>query len=132
MKKILIINGSGGVGKDTFVELLSKYVPTLVHISVVDPVKKIAKYIGWNGSKDEPSRKFLAELKFTIDGYNDYTYEYFENQAIDFLHYPMDEPALLCGRFGESRRRPALVDPPRNHRERHFPRRSSELLHRPY
>ena len=41
MKKIFIINGSGGVGKDTFVELVSQFFP-VVNVSSVHKVKEIA------------------------------------------------------------------------------------------
>ena len=33
-KQIVIINGSAGVGKDTFVNLVSKYVPTMKYSSI--------------------------------------------------------------------------------------------------
>ena len=57
MKKIFIINGSGGVGKDTFVELVSQFFP-IVNFSSVHKVKEIAIKIGWDGkSKTEKDRK---------------------------------------------------------------------------
>ena len=74
MKEILIINGSGGVGKDTFVDKLSRYAK-VIHTSIVNPVKDLAKKIGWTGSKTEKDRKFLSDLKVLIDEYNDYNYE---------------------------------------------------------
>lgn len=73
MKEILIINGSGGVGKDTFVEKLSRYA-NVIHTSIVNPVKEMAKHIGWSGDKTEKSRKFLFDLKNLVDEYNDYNY----------------------------------------------------------
>ena len=62
--EIFIINGSGGCGKDTFVELFSKhYGPDKVwNYSSVDKVKRIAKEIGWTGAKTEKDRKFLSDL----------------------------------------------------------------------
>lgn len=74
MKEILIINSSAGVGKDTFVECLKNYV-NVYHSSIVNPVKKIANLIGWNGQKTEKDRKFLSDLKKLIDDYNDKNYE---------------------------------------------------------
>ena len=44
MKEILIINGSGGVGKDTFVDKLSRYAK-VIQTSIVNPVKDLAKKI---------------------------------------------------------------------------------------
>ena len=64
-KHIFIINGSGGVGKDTFVGLVStqlndmlKKFHTVINFSSVDKVKEIAKEIGWDGKKTEKNRKF--------------------------------------------------------------------------
>ena len=73
MKKIIIINGSGRCGKDTFVEY-AKSVSDDNHvylISTIDKVKEIAKLMGWNGGKDEKSRKFLSDLKLAWTNYND-------------------------------------------------------------
>ena len=50
MKQIFIINGSGGVGKDTFVEILSDNywnVCTVGNYSSVSKVKRVAQMIGW-------------------------------------------------------------------------------------
>lgn len=104
MKKVYIINGSGGVGKDTFVEMVTihlndyyKKLGTVINFSSVDKVKEIAKYIGWNGSKSEKDRKFLSDLKFLTSEYCDLPfnsmkekYEYFMsdkcNAKVLFLH----------------------------------------------
>lgn len=48
--KIVIINGSGGSGKDTFCELCGKYARCEV-ISSITPIKEIAKSAGWNEKK---------------------------------------------------------------------------------
>ena len=69
-KQIVIINGSAGVGKDTFVNLVSKYVPTM-NYSSIDRIKEIAKECGWNGKKTEKDRKFLSDLKILCSKYND-------------------------------------------------------------
>lgn len=76
LQEILIINGTGGVGKNEFVRILNTLIP-LAHESVVNPIKKIAKYAGWNGEKDEASRTLLYEFKKALDTYNDYTWNYF-------------------------------------------------------
>lgn len=77
-KQIFIINGSGGVGKDTFVQLVSeelnsilKRLNTVINFSSVDKVKQIAKEIGWNGKKTEKDRKFLSDLKILTSEYCD-------------------------------------------------------------
>lgn len=86
IKQVFIINGSGGVGKDTFVEFI-EMIPTFVdknenntvwfknleirNYSSVSKVKEIAKIIGWNGEKTERDRKFLSDLKLLTTEYND-------------------------------------------------------------
>jgi len=83
-KKIIIINGSGGVGKDTFVGLCSEFAK-VKNISSVDKVKEAAKIlVNWNGEKDEKSRKFLADLKQISIDYNNYPITYIKEQAEEF------------------------------------------------
>lgn len=63
--KVFIINGRGGSGKDTFVQFFSEQAGThfVQNFSTVDYVKDIAYELGWNGEKDNLSRKFLSDLK---------------------------------------------------------------------
>lgn len=76
MKKIVIvINGSGGAGKDTLCEMADKHYKTM-NVSSIDPIKKIAKENGWNGDKSEKSRKFLADLKNLFVEFNDLPLKY--------------------------------------------------------
>ena len=73
-KQIFIINGSGGVGKDEFIKMLSlnHYDECVIgNYSSVSKVKKIAEIIGWTGSKTERDRKFLSDLKLLTTEYND-------------------------------------------------------------
>lgn len=84
MKPVVIINGSGGVGKDTFVEMCSQFMKC-THISSVDIIKDAARMIGWNGDKDEKSRKFLSDLKMLSTNYNDGPYEYVMTCIKEFL-----------------------------------------------
>lgn len=84
VKKIIIINGSGGVGKDTFIELCSKYTE-IKNISSVDKVKEAAKIlVGWNGEKSDKSRKLLSDLKQLSIDYNNYPLVYIQNQVKEF------------------------------------------------
>ncbi len=84
MKQIIVINGSGGVGKDTFVEFCKKYASVL-NISSVDKVKEAATVLtGWNGEKDEKSRKLLSDLKEIGIEYNDAPIKYVCNKANEF------------------------------------------------
>lgn len=75
-KQVFIINGSGGVGKDLFVNMVktsvSKFSPYIVwNYSSIDKVKDIATQIGWDGGKTEKDRKFLSDLKVLTTEYND-------------------------------------------------------------
>lgn len=71
--KIFVINGRGGCGKDTFVELCAKHVPKYMclNVSTVDKVKEIARSCGWDGGKEDKDRKFLSDLKALLTEYND-------------------------------------------------------------
>lgn len=61
-KKIVVINGAGGVGKDQFCNYCDLYVPTYV-ISTVDKVKEAYRLLGWNNEKSELHRKALSDIK---------------------------------------------------------------------
>lgn len=83
-KKIFVINGRGGTGKDLFVKLVSELVPTL-NVSSVDKVKQIAKEIGWNGkSKTEKDREFLCYLKSLTTNYYDMPFKDMEQKVKEF------------------------------------------------
>ena len=84
MKHIIIINGCGGVGKDTFVDMCAKYT-SVVNYSSVKEIKEIAKYIGWDGSKEERDRKFLSDLKLLTTEYNDFPFNCICKQIDQFL-----------------------------------------------
>lgn len=91
-KQIFIINGSGGVGKDTFVELVSaelndilKKFHTVINFSSVDKVKDIAKEIGWTGEKSEKDRKFLSDLKILTSEYCDMPFESIKSKVAEFM-----------------------------------------------
>jgi SpoVK/Ycf46/Vps4 family AAA+-type ATPase len=71
--KVILINGSGGSGKDTIVKILKsklkdKY--NIYNISTIDKVKEIAREMGWDDKKDERGRQFLADLKDLWTKYN--------------------------------------------------------------
>lgn len=83
-KKVVVINGSGGVGKDTFVEFCGKFVE-VKNISSVDKVKEAAKVlVNWDGNKDEKSRKLLVDLKQLSIEYNNYPMTYIKEQIEEF------------------------------------------------
>lgn len=70
MIQIVIINGSGGVGKDTFVQFCRKQFANTHNISSVDNVRLVAQKMGWNNDKSEKGRKFLSDLKVLWNDYN--------------------------------------------------------------
>ena len=85
MKKLLvIINGRGGVGKDFLCNATSKEFK-IRNISSIDVIKEIAKGFGWDGSKDDKSRKFLSDLKKAFSDYNDLPMRDVVGQAKSFL-----------------------------------------------
>lgn len=86
MKKIvLIINGAGGVGKDTLCSFVANEYNT-INISAVDPIKKAAAILGWNGNKENNSRKFLSDLKQLSIQYNDFPTTYLLSQYNMFMN----------------------------------------------
>ena len=85
MKKVaIVINGSGGVGKDTLCSLAAKHFKVR-NISSVDPIKDIAKMCGWDGTKDDRARKFLSDLKRLTVEYNDFPTVWATGMYRDFL-----------------------------------------------
>jgi len=81
MNKVIIINGGGGVGKDTFVKLCKEQNDNVKSISTVDCVKEIAKKCEWDGSKSENDRRFLSDLKDALAKWNDIPF----NKVINFI-----------------------------------------------
>ena len=85
-KQVIIINGTGGSGKDTFVEFCSEFA-NVTNISSVDKVKEAAKIlVGWNGEKDEKSRKLLVDLKQLSIEYNDFPSKYIKQKYDEFIN----------------------------------------------
>ena len=72
MKKLaVVINGAGGVGKDTLCEFAEKHFKVM-NVSSITPIKEIAAMCGWKGEKTDKARKFLSDLKALSIEYNDY------------------------------------------------------------
>ena len=83
-KTKIIINGSGGVGKDTFIDYCRIFA-NVTNISSVDKIKEAAKLLGWNGGKTEDDRKFLSDMKVLSTGYNNFPYEYLKKNIEKFM-----------------------------------------------
>ena len=93
-KTVIVINGAGGVGKDTLCEFAEKHFKVM-NVSSITPIKEIAAMCGWSGEKTDKARKFLSDLKALSIEYNDYptlwaTKKYSEfissDNEIMFLH----------------------------------------------
>lgn len=82
MQKVVILNGSGGCGKGTFVGYLSRYV-SVYECSIVDEAKKILHSYGWDGKKDERIRMCLCAL---LDALKiiDIPHKYLVERYLDF------------------------------------------------
>ena len=85
MKKLtLVINGRGGVGKDTLCEAAAaRY--RVMNVSSITPIKELATACGWKGEKTDRARRFLADLKALTAAYNDYPTAWITERYRDFL-----------------------------------------------
>lgn len=93
-KHIVIINGSGGVGKDAFCRACTRYADCSVRSSI-EPIKDIARQIGWEGGKSDRDRKFLADLKALSAAYNDYPMQWMRGAVNAFSGYGDDDEILF-------------------------------------
>lgn len=87
MKEICIINGSGGKGKDLFVQLCGEYC-TVMNTSAIDPSKNAAmQLVGyeWGDEKDDESlRALLSDLKAMSIKHNNYPFRYISKFITEF------------------------------------------------
>ena len=72
---VVIINGKGKVGKDTLIDFVSERYCT-INISSIDIIKQVASELGWDGTKNEKSRKFLSDMKKISSEYNNFHIRY--------------------------------------------------------
>ncbi len=99
MKKVaIVINGAGGVGKDTLCDLAAKHFKVL-NISTITPIKEIAAMCGWDGRKDDRARRFLSDLKRLTVDYNDFPTVWATGMYRDFL---LSENEILFVHIRES------------------------------
>lgn len=83
-KVLIIINGKGGVGKDTLCAFAGRYFQAK-NVSSITPIKEIAAAYGWQGEKTPKARRFLADLKEAFTRYNDLPTQYLLEQYKEFL-----------------------------------------------
>ena len=94
--KLVILNGPGGCGKDTFINYCEQFLD-VDHFDTVGAIKEAAEILGWDGSKDDKSRQFLHDLKMLTVKYNDLPFMGLKNY-VDFLEKNanhVDYPDLL-------------------------------------
>ena len=93
MKKLtVVINGRGGVGKDTLCEVAAtRY--RVRNVSSITPIKRLATLCGWEGEKTDRARRFLADLKGVTAAYNDYPTRWVTEEYLSFLE--SDEEILF-------------------------------------
>ena len=85
MKKLtLVINGRGGVGKDTLCDAAAAHF-RVMNVSSITPIKELAAICGWQGEKTDRARRFLADLKALTAAYNDYPTAWITAQYRAFL-----------------------------------------------
>ncbi len=85
MAMLFVVNGKGGVGKDSFCDAVKETIGVEVrHISSITPIKELARIAGWDGGKELRDRTFLSDLKRLLVEYNDYPNEYCLNEFKKF------------------------------------------------
>lgn len=98
-KMVIVINGAGGVGKDTICDIVSNHFGVM-NISSIEPVKNLAIQTGWNGEKTVKSRKYLSDLKQVLTDFDDLPLKYLlkkyeefqESDCYDILFVHIREP----------------------------------------
>ena len=83
LKKVIVINGRGGCGKDTLCDFTAERYKVR-NVSSITPIKELATQAGWDGNKDPKSRKMLADLKQLFVEYNDLCNNYVVRQVKEF------------------------------------------------
>ncbi len=83
-KTVFVINGMGGVGKDTLCDMAAKHY-RVYNVSSITPIKELAAQCGWQGEKDDKARRFLADLKALTTAYNNYPSKWIYERYKEFL-----------------------------------------------
>ena len=84
MKKIIVVNGTGGVGKTTFEKMLGKQLSTYIYSSI-DIVKEMTEVCGIDkNDKDEDTRKLWSDIKQLLIAYDDIPHRDVETIIYDF------------------------------------------------
>lgn len=93
-KIVFIINSSGGVGKDTLINIVSKYYLT-INVSTIDIVRKAGNMLGCI-NKTEDDRQFLSKLKELADEYYKHSINYVMQQYESFINSKYNIMFIHC------------------------------------
>jgi hypothetical protein len=83
-KIVIVINGKAQTGKDTLCDFVINYYHAEKRSSIT-PILKIARENGWDGVKDNKSRKFLSDLKRAFVDFNNLPNKYLLEECDQFL-----------------------------------------------
>ena len=89
-KMAFVINGRGGVGKDTLIHALAREGHRVMNVSSSDIVKQSALAAGWNGEKDVKGRQFLVAIKEAMVEYGDLPTVYLTAKYNEFMASEFD------------------------------------------
>lgn len=84
-KIVIIVNGSGTVGKTTL-QSGTEDIFNIEITSSITPIIEIAKHGGYDGAKDNKSRKLLSDIKKAFSEYNNLSNKYIMRKLWDFLY----------------------------------------------
>ena len=72
-KQVFIINGQGGVGKDTICNCTAQYF-RVRNVSSITPIVEIARCAGWDGPQTLAALRLLSLLKTAFTEFNDLSF----------------------------------------------------------
>lgn len=104
LKKVFIINGSPTSGKNTFVDMVGKYIP-VAHYSYVDMTRCALDYIGIDyKNKSDKARRLIESVNNSLEEYCDapftdicdITNDFLEDYLVaDILFIDIRKPSLI-------------------------------------
>ena len=115
MITVIVINGKGTSGKDSFIDFFSdvceKSGYNVDRFSSVHEVKECALKLGWDGVKDDRGRRFLSDLKDALTLYNDLPFASMENRVYQFRELCKDRRGFLFFHIREPQEIKRMVEP---------------------
>ena len=69
MKAVVVINGKGGIGKDTLINAVVETGAMVFNVSTIDPIKDMCSHLNKQGEKDLAYRQLLSDVKKAVDTY---------------------------------------------------------------